>query len=73
MFVRNVGIIDRVLRVVIGLALIAGYFIWPELAWNWAFWIGMVPLASGLVGWCPLYRSLGWSTRDSDDGGAARA
>lgn len=56
----NVGTIDRVLRIVVGLALIAaavglfgaGY----QTVWGW---IGFIPLATGLVGWCPLYNVLG--------------
>ena len=51
---RNVGMIDRVIRAVIGAALIAAFFIWPELEYRWAFWIGVLPLASAAVGWCPF-------------------
>lgn len=55
----NVGGIDRVLRVVAGLALIA----WVLLANGpvWA-WIGVVPLVTGLVNFCPAYAILGIST-----------
>jgi hypothetical protein len=62
MFV-NVGTIDRVLRVVVGLALIAaavGLFgAAYQTVWGW---IGLIPLATGLVGWCPLYTALGVKT-----------
>jgi len=60
----NVGIIDRVLRVVAGIALIAfalGY-IFPGTGWNWVGWIGVVPILTGTLGWCPLYTVLGMST-----------
>ncbi|MFA7349446.1 MAG: DUF2892 domain-containing protein [Methylotenera sp.] len=55
----NVGGIDRVLRIVAGLALIA----WVALADGpvWA-WIGVVPLATGLINFCPLYSVLGINT-----------
>ena len=60
----NVGTIDRVLRVIVGLALIAfalGLF-WPATGWNWVGWIGIIPLATGAVGSCPLYSVLGLTT-----------
>jgi hypothetical protein len=61
----NVGTIDRVLRVVIGLALIAfaiplGF---PQTGWNWLGWIGVMPLITAVVGNCPAYSMLGFSTR----------
>jgi len=60
----NVGGIDRVVRVVVGLALIAFAlgFLWPGTGWNWVGWIGVIPLATGAVGSCPLYSVLGMST-----------
>jgi hypothetical protein len=61
----NVGTIDRVLRIVIGLALIAfaiplGF---PQTGWNWLGWIGVVPIITAVVGNCPAYSVLGFSTR----------
>jgi len=60
----NVGTIDRVVRVIVGLALIAFAlgFVWPATGWNWVGWIGIIPLATGAVGMCPLYSVLGLST-----------
>ncbi len=58
----NVGVIDRILRVIAGLALIAlalGYVPGYETMWGW---IGIVPLVTGLLGTCPLYSLLGLST-----------
>ena len=57
--------VDRVVRVVVGLALIAFAlgFVWPGTGWNWVGWIGIIPLATGAVGSCPLYSVLGMSTR----------
>ena len=51
--------IDRVLRVVIGLVLLSLVFIGPRTAWGW---IGLVPLLTGVVGFCPLYRLVGVDT-----------
>jgi DUF2892 family protein len=60
----NVGTIDRILRIVIGIALIAFAlgFIAPGAPYAWIGWIGVVPLLTALVGSCPLYRIVGLST-----------
>ena len=55
----NVGGLDRVARVVVGLALIALATTGTVGVWGW---IGVVPLLTGLVRWCPLYPLLGIST-----------
>ncbi len=60
----NVGMIDRIVRVVLGIALIAfalGLFA-PGTGYNWLGWIGVVPLATAAVGSCPLYSLLGMSS-----------
>jgi len=62
---KNIGTLDRVLRVIVGLALIA-YALklgLPETGWNRVGWIGVVPLLTAVVGFCPLYRLLGLNTR----------
>ena len=59
----NIGSIDRVLRIVAGLALIAwalGYI--PGVAASVWGWIGVVPLITAFVGWCPAYSLVGLST-----------
>ena len=56
---RNEGTIDRVLRVIIGLAVLSLVFVGPQTAWGW---LGLVPLVTGLVGMCPIYSLLGVST-----------
>ena len=53
---QNVGSIDRTLRVIVGLGLISMVFIGPQSVWGW---VGIVPLATGLIGWCPPYALLG--------------
>ncbi len=60
----NVGSLDRIVRIVLGIALIAfalGY-IAPGGAYHWLGWIGVVPLLTAAVGSCPLYSILGLST-----------
>jgi hypothetical protein len=62
--VRNVGTIDRALRVMVGLVLIA-YAIplgFSQTGWNWVGWIGVVPLLTAFLGTCPAYSILGVST-----------
>jgi ABC-type polysaccharide/polyol phosphate export permease len=55
----NVGTIDRILRIVVGLILIAMVFVGPQTSWGW---IGVVPLLTALIGFCPAYRLIGLST-----------
>ncbi len=59
----NIGTVDRIIRIVAGLALLAwalGYI--PGYAANPWGWIGLIPLATALVGWCPAYSLLGMNT-----------
>lgn len=58
----NVGTIDRVIRMVIGLGLLWSALMAPATGCNWIGWIGVVPLVTALVGNCPLYSILGVST-----------
>lgn len=62
MFKTNEGTIDRALRVVVGLALLAAYFFTSGGSYHWLYLIGIVPLVTGLVGTCPVYSLLGIST-----------
>jgi len=62
MFKTNEGTLDRALRIILGLALIAGFFLNGGGGWSWLYLIGIVPLVTGLVGWCPIYRIFGMST-----------
>lgn len=59
MSLKNEGTIDRALRVVVGLAVLSLVFVGPQTAWGW---VGLVPLATGLIGFCPLYAILGINT-----------
>lgn len=58
----NVGTIDRVLRVIFGLALLYFAFFAAPTGYNWIGYIGFVPLLTALIGSCPLYSILGMST-----------
>lgn len=52
----NEGKLDRILRIAVGLVLIALVFVGPQTLWGL---IGVVPLLTGLVGYCPAYTLLG--------------
>lgn len=56
---RNEGTLDRALRIILGLILLSLVFVGPQTAWGW---IGIVPLATGLLGFCPLYKIVGLNT-----------
>ena len=55
----NVGTIDRALRAIVGLFLIALVFVGPQTPWGW---IGLVPLLTAVVGFCPAYTLFGVRT-----------
>ena len=55
----NVGGMDRILRIVIGAVLVLLAVTGHVGAWGW---IGLLPLATGLSGWCPPYSLLGINT-----------
>ena len=62
--VTNVGSIDRIARIVVGLLLIA-YAIpigFANTGWNWVGWIGVIPIITAIVGYCPAYTMVGLST-----------
>jgi len=59
MFKTNEGGVDRAVRLIAGIGLIA--LAATGVAGLWA-WIGVVPLATGLIGWCPAYTLLGINT-----------
>lgn len=61
---RNEGTVDRAVRVVVGIVLLAMVWVGPQTAFGW---LGVVPLATGLVGYCPLYRLLGIRTTKKSD------
>lgn len=56
---RNEGALDRVLRIVAGLAIVSLVFVGPQTPWAW---LGLVPLITGIVGFCPVYSLFGIRT-----------
>jgi len=56
---QNVGTIDRAIRAIAGIGLISLVFVGPQTVWGW---IGVIPLATAVFGWCPPYAMLGINT-----------
>jgi hypothetical protein len=56
---QNVGNAERVIRIIVGLVLISLVFIGPQSPWGW---VGLIPLVTGAIGWCPPYSLLGINT-----------
>jgi hypothetical protein len=56
---KNVGSVDRAIRILAGVVLIA---LAATGTVGWWGWLGIVPLATGLIGWCPPYSLLGINT-----------
>ena len=56
---KNIGKIERIIRVAVGLVLLSLTIVGPQTLWGL---IGILPLVTGLVGWCPPYAMLGIST-----------
>ena len=59
---KNVGGIDRIIRIVVGLVVIA----WGVHAQNWLGTIGLVLVITGFIRWCPAYLPFGFKTCQSD-------
>ncbi len=59
MFARNEGTADGLLRVFLGLVVLSLVFVGPKTNWGY---LGMIPLITGGVGYCPLYRLFGLNT-----------
>ena len=60
---KNEGTVDRVVRIVLGLAMLSLVFIGPQTVWGW---VGLIPVITGFLGICPLYRVLGLNTAKHD-------
>lgn len=58
---KNVGSFDKIFRIVVGIALLSLLFL-LEAPMNYLGLIGLVPLGTALMGWCPLYTLLGINT-----------
>lgn len=57
---RNLGPLDRWIRVILGIGVLAMVFTGPETMWGY---LGLIPLFTGLSGYCLLYSLFGWSTQ----------
>ncbi|TCP63295.1 DUF2892 family protein [Rhodovulum bhavnagarense] len=63
MFEKNVGGIDRISRIIVGVGLIAGFFLNDsDSVLRYAYWLGVIPLATGVLATCPLYSIVGIKT-----------
>ena len=56
---KNIAGIERIIRIILGLALISLVFIGPKTPWGWA---GIILLVTGSINFCPIYRVFGFST-----------
>ncbi|MFZ8932302.1 MAG: YgaP family membrane protein [Bacteriovoracaceae bacterium] len=56
---KNEGKLDRALRILVGVGLLAIIFVGPQTLWGL---VGLVPLLTGILGFCPLYKVLGLRT-----------
>ena len=55
----NEGLVDRLIRIAVGLFVLSLAFLGPQTPWGY---LGLVPLVTGIVGFCPLYRLVGINT-----------
>ncbi len=62
MLKKNEGNIDRILRVIVGAALLIAYFMLPDASYRTWLLLGIIPLVTGLIGSCPIYSILGLNT-----------
>lgn len=67
MFEKNVGNVDRISRIIVGVGLIAGFFLNDgDSVWRYAYWLGIIPLVTGVLSTCPLYSVIGIKTCKTD-------
>lgn len=55
----NIGRVERIVRIVVGIGVLSLAFVGPESPWGY---LGLLPLVTGLLGWCPPYALFGIST-----------
>ena len=60
----NEGLADRLIRVAVGLVVLSLAFVGPQTPWGY---LGLIPLLTGIVGFCPLYRLAGINTCPAGD------
>jgi hypothetical protein len=57
---HNIGRIERVVRLIVGVLILGLYGALPT-PWRYLALVGLLPLGSGLTGFCPIYAQLGWN------------
>lgn len=62
--VKNVGSVEQIIRIVLGLALVSLVFVGPQTPWGW---LGVILIATGAINFCPIWRALGINTRKDQD------
>lgn len=66
---KNMGAVDRAIRALVGLGLLAIVFVGPQTPFGW---FGLVPLVTALLGWCPAYMPFGIKTCRTTDAHATK-
>ncbi|MGD9863511.1 MAG: DUF2892 domain-containing protein [Pseudodonghicola sp.] len=66
MFNSNLGNVDRIGRILLGVAMLIAYSIATPAPYSWLLLLGLLPMASGLLGTCPIYSALHFSTSETD-------
>jgi hypothetical protein len=61
---KNLGSADKIVRVIVGLVLILLVFVGPQTPWGW---IGIIPLATVVMSWCPIYAIFKFSTAKKEE------
>jgi Protein of unknown function (DUF2892) len=59
---QNTGVFDRIVRFVVGIALMASAYYYSDLPYGYLGWLGIIPLVTSVIGYCPLYSILGVRT-----------
>ena len=59
---NNLNIVDRALRLLLGVLLVGWAVLYSDMPYSYLGWIGAVLIATGLIGWCGLYKLFGLST-----------
>ncbi len=66
MFNSNLGNVDRIGRILLGAAMLIAYTVFAPAPFSWLLLLGLLPMASGLLGTCPIYSQLNFSTSERD-------
>lgn len=66
MFNSNLGDVDRIGRILLGVAMLIAYTSTSPTPYSWLLLVGLLPIASGMLGTCPVYDRLNISTNELD-------